>query len=482
MKSKLLLLFLISTRILFAQTFTEVPGTPFEGVRAASIAFSDINGDGYNDVLITGENNATLPIAKLYTNNGAGVFSEIIPSPFDGVSRSGIAFSDVNGDGHDDVLITGRDTSFGPNTKLYTNDGTGHFTKITNTPFDSVYSGSVAFSDVNGDGHNDVLITGWNSASGPIAKLYTNDGTGIFTEKTGTPFKGVWHSSLAFSDLNGDTHEEVLITGINNVGEYSTKLYTNDGTGNFTEVTGTPFTAIAYSAVVFSDVNSDGYQDLLISGEDSAQTRITKLYRNDGTGNFTEILGTSFDGAFYSSLAVSDINGDGYDDVLLTGVSSSDMIISKLYTNDETGTFTEFPGPPFAIVWFGSVAFSDVNNDGNTDVLITGRSISENIAKLYLNNEASSTGDVAAQVSLDVTLSPNPATASTLLLNYNSTEKSEVILKVYNANGSLIKEQQTNAVTGPQTFSVDISTLTSGHYFLELDNGTQKGVAQFLIR
>jgi hypothetical protein len=482
MKSKLLFLFLIPTQILFAQTFTEKTGTPFEGVRAASVAFSDVNGDGYDDVLITGENNATLPIAKLYTNNGAGIFSEITPAVFDAVSRSAIAFSDVNGDGYDDVLITGRDTSFESNTQLYTNDGTGHFTKMTNTPFDSVYSGAVAFSDVNGDGHHDLLITGVNQSLKKVAKLYTNDGTGTFTEVTGTPFEGVMHSSIAFSDVNGDTHEEVLMTGINSVGEYTTKLYTNDGTGNFTEVTGTPFPAIAYGAVVFSDVNGDGYRDVLMSGEDSAQTRITKLYTNDGTGTFTEILGTPFDGAFYSSLAFSDINGDGYDDVLLTGVSSSDMIISKLYTNDGTGTFTELPGTPFAIVWFGSLAFSDVNNDGNTDVLIVGGGIGENVAKLYLNNEASSAGDIAAQVSLDLTLSPNPATASTLLLNYNSTEKSDIILKVYTPNGSLLLQQQTNAVTGPQTFSLDISTLSSGTYFLELDNGTQKGVAQFLIR
>ncbi len=54
MKSKLLFLFLIPTQILFAQTFTEKTGTPFEGVRAASVAFSDVNGDGYDDVLVTG--------------------------------------------------------------------------------------------------------------------------------------------------------------------------------------------------------------------------------------------------------------------------------------------------------------------------------------------------------------------------------------------------------------------------------------------
>ncbi|MBC6401967.1 MAG: VCBS repeat-containing protein, partial [Ekhidna sp.] len=86
------------------------------------------------------------------------------------------------------------------------------FTEQSDTPFSEVDQSSIAFADVNGDGHQDVLITGEESARKRIAKLYLNDGAGNFTEKT-TPFPGVSSSSVAFADVNNDGHEDVLITG-----------------------------------------------------------------------------------------------------------------------------------------------------------------------------------------------------------------------------------------------------------------------------
>jgi hypothetical protein len=245
MKSRLLFLFLILTQTLFAQTFTDVsPAPEFDGVGSSSIAFSDVDGDGHEDVLIMGLNNCNERITKLYTNDGMGNFSELTGTPFDGVSSSSIDFSDVNGDGHEDVLITGFDSSFEPIAKLYTNDGMGNFTELTGTPFDGVWDSSIAFSDVNGDGHEDVLITGLNSSGDRIAKLYTNDGMGNFTELTGTPFDGVSSSSIAFLDVNDDGHMDVLLTGLNSSNQRIAKLYTNDGMGNFTELTGTPFDGV----------------------------------------------------------------------------------------------------------------------------------------------------------------------------------------------------------------------------------------------
>jgi hypothetical protein len=54
MKSNLIFLFLVLTQTLFAQYFTEMTGTPFEGVAESSIAFADVDGDNDQDVLISG--------------------------------------------------------------------------------------------------------------------------------------------------------------------------------------------------------------------------------------------------------------------------------------------------------------------------------------------------------------------------------------------------------------------------------------------
>ena len=484
MKIRLLSLLLVLTKILTAQTFTEMTGTPFAGVKWGSIAFSDVNGDGHDDVLITGRKIPAERIAKLYTNDGTGIFTEMTGTPFDGVQWGSIAFSDVNGDGHNDVLITGENSSLWRITKLYTNDGTGIFTEMTGTPLDSVYNSCIAFSDVNGDGHKDVLITGVNRSAEQIAKLYTNDGTGTFTEMMGTPFDPVWFSSIAFSDVNGDGHEDVLITGENSSLERVAKLYTNDGTGIFTEMTGTPFTGVHTGSIAFSDVNGDGYDDVLITGDSSYVEPIAKLYTNDGTGTFTEMTGTPFDAVWFGSIAFSDVNGDGHDDVLITGKNSSLERVAKLYTNDGTGTFTEMTGTPFDGVDDSSIAFSDVNGDGHDDVLITGQnSAFELIAKLYINDGgASSIEDINNGMSPDFILFPNPSTPSTLFLSYHSTEMSEVTIKIYNANGILQGQQKEFVLTGQQTFSIDIATLSKGAYSLELDNGKRKGVAKFIVQ
>jgi hypothetical protein len=492
MKSKLLFSFFILSQILTAQTFTEKTDTPFEGVMYSSIAFSDVNNDGYKDALITGtkDNLGHKRSTKLYMNDGKGNFTEMKTTPFDNVMAGSVAFSDVNGDGHEDVFITGTKDYFGKEliAKLYTNDGKGTFSELKGTPFDGVWISSVAFSDVNGDGYNDVLITGQIRRDGlenRIAKLYINNGSGTFTEKTGTPFEGVWFGSIAFSDVNGDGHNDVLITGQTNSGESIAKLYTNDGTGVFSEKKGTPFARALNVSIAFSDVNGDGHDDVLITGQRSSK-RIAKLYINEGNGRFSEMKSAPFEGVDSGSIAFSDINGDGHEDVFITGTKDyfGKELIAKLYTNDGTGKFTEMKGTPFEGVWCGSIAFSDVNGDGNEDVLITGENNSnERITKLYINNSFnSSTEEVNKGINLVLTLSPNPSSSSTLHLSYVSEERNEVTIKIYNTNGMLVSQQKESVTTGPQTFSIDISTLAGGEYFLELHNGKRKGVAGFIVQ
>ena len=73
------------------------------------------------------------------------------------------------------MLITGRtNSSIGKISKLYTNDGNGNFTEVLDTPFEGVQSSSIAFADIDNDGDQDVLITGKNDSDEPIAKLYRN--------------------------------------------------------------------------------------------------------------------------------------------------------------------------------------------------------------------------------------------------------------------------------------------------------------------
>ncbi|MEM7370612.1 MAG: T9SS type A sorting domain-containing protein [Bacteroidota bacterium] len=348
--------------------FSINPTSPIEGVYLSAIAFSDVDGDNDQDVLITGNpQSGSFRLSKLYSNDGSGNFSEVMGTPFIGVDRCSIGFADVDGDNDQDALIVGT-TGFFRIATLYTNDGMGAFTEVRG-PFDGVKSGSIAFADIDGDNDQDVLVSGRTGLSS-ITKLYTNDGVGNFSEVMNTPFDSVSISSIAFADVDGDNDQDVLITGSAiGIGPIS-KLYTNDGTGNFIELINTPFVGVLAGSIAIADVDGDNDQDVLLTGGDGSAS-VSKLYTNDGAGNFSEVMGTPFDGVSSSSIAFADVDGDNDEDVLITGFNDVSPI-SKLYTNDGAGTFTEVMGTPFVSVARGSIAFADVNGDNNPDVLITG--------------------------------------------------------------------------------------------------------------
>jgi VCBS repeat protein/fibronectin type III domain protein len=408
-----------------AQTiqFEEVAGTPFNGVKASSSTFADVDGDNDQDVLITGYNASGVPIAKLYTNDGSGNYTEVLGTPFEGVWDGSIAFTDVDGDNDQDVLITGLNNSRVAISKLYSNDGNGFFAEVP-SPFEGVYYSSIAFSDVDGDNDQDVLLNGFSTdKSERVGKLYLNDGSGNFSEVTGTPFGRVFSGYIAFADIDGDNDEDVLVTG-----DYfpplrsapsvkSAKLYTNDGSGNFTEVAGTPFVGNNNGSIAFADVDGDNDLDVLITGDAPKNNRIAKLYTNNGSGTFTEVIGTPLVGVFHSSIAFADVDGDNDQDVLITGLNPSTNPIAELYANNGSGTFTKV-NDLFGAVWKGSIAFADVDGDNDPDVLITGSNSSSknaaNIAKLYRN-----TTPPPPTCNIPTTLIASAITNTTAMLTWN---------------------------------------------------------------
>jgi hypothetical protein len=474
------LFFLLSLPLAFinGQVFTEITGTPFEDVASSSIAFADIDGDNDMDVLIAGAPSfATFPspISKLYTNDGDGVFSEVENTPFEGVFAPSVAFSDIDGDADMDILITGAISPFTPPiSKLYTNDGDGVFSEVENTPFEGVASSSIAFTDIDGDADLDVLITG-NS----ISKLYTNDGNGIFTELINTPFEGVSSSSIAFADIDGDFDMDVLITGDTAFSWTApsmpvSKLYTNDGNGLFTEVAATPFDGVHNSSIAFADIDGDNDLDVLITGDTSDLMQpISKLYKNDGSGIFTEVIDHPFIAVSTSSIAFADVDGDNDMDVLITGKTiAQTQNISTLYTNDGNGTFTEVNDMPFAAVSSSSIAFADVDGDADLDILITGDvSTMQAISKLYKNDIINSDYEQVTETN-DVYLFPNPANHELIISNMIAIET----LRIYDSSGQVVKQLSVDS----KKMTVDVTNLPSGNYILELKGDNNSVTKQFV--
>jgi len=356
--------------------FIEQPNTNFVGVTFGSISFADIDGDNDQDFLIMGSNQGSLNEYELYKNDGQGNFSLVIGAPFLKLNRNSLIFNDVDGDDDLDVLIKGQSSLLQYFTSLYLNDGQGNFRKAY--PFDAIWNGSVSFSDIDGDEDQDVLVSGSTIESRPSSKIYRNLGEGNFDEIPDLPFAFIAGFHSIFADFDGDQIEDLFLMGRPNSSEYITTIYHNDGLGNFTEIPGNDFVSVRSGSISCFDMNGDGDKDLLIAGDDPFSGPTTKVYQNDGLGNYTEMAATNFEQLRSAKSAFADVDGDNDQDVVLLGTNDDFQNITKLYLNDGLGNFTEMLNTPFVQVSNAEIAFVDVDGDNDQDFYIR--------SKLYLND------------------------------------------------------------------------------------------------
>ncbi len=306
-------------------------------------AAGDINGDGIADLLIGAPNadpdghnakgesyvvfgqdggfSASLDLANLNGNNG------FVVQGVDFNDESGNAVSmagDVNGDGIDDLII-GAWRADEPNT----DSGESYVVFGKSSGFDA----SIKLSDL--DGNNGFRLRGIDG----------NDLSGMSVSGAGD-INGDGLDDLIigafFADANGSQSGESYVVFGNDIGfSSSIDLSGLDGTNGF-QVNGIlarDFSGVSVSSA--GDVNGDGYGDLLIgahsadsNGNDSGESYLV-FGKSTGFGSSLELssLGGS-DGAIIRGVSVGDnsgrsvssagdINGDGFDDVLIGAYRSS---------------------------------------------------------------------------------------------------------------------------------------------------------------
>lgn len=255
-------------------------------------------------------------------------------TPFVGVSNGDIAFSDIDNDGDQDVMVVGQDNNLQGSSLLYSNDGNGNYTQVPFTSFDGIMGGTVDFADVDGDGYQDVLLTGINNNNQQIAFLYSNNGNGTFSSFVNVnQFVGVNESAVAFADVDQDNDLDVFIVGLNDNYERTTNIYLNDGSGSFTAMLFPPFIGVSEGDIDVADVDGDSDLDVLIIGRNNNGEQTANLYVNDGSGNYSLVNGMPFIPVTIGSVNFSDINGDNYPEVLITGLDTNNQETTNLYQN-----------------------------------------------------------------------------------------------------------------------------------------------------
>lgn len=372
-------------------SFTEMTGTTFPPLVDGEAQFTDIDNDNDLDLIISGGGDLDMmtmmntPTTNIYTNDGFGNFTLQSGSIIDSLSSSSIAIGDIDNDLDNDIFICGQDISGTYISKIYTNDGLGNFTLTGNSIIGTI-QGDAEFGDIDADNDLDLIISGYTS-TGYNTSIYVNNGSGNYSLLSGTPFSGTNYASVKFFDMDNDNDLDVILSGTDGSTTF-TELYANSGNGTYSIVTGTPFSGSQLGTIDIADVDNDADLDVLISGFDGS-VEFMELYTNDGAGNFTLNTGSSFTGLAYSSVQFSDFDIDGDMDIISSGYNGgTNSRYTILYLNDGSGIFTEVTTVSFPGNQQYRTKAADIDGDTDPDFYLSGSSNGSgpDNAFLYRNN------------------------------------------------------------------------------------------------
>ena len=341
---------------------TETSGIVSPGY-GMGVAAGDIDNDGWVDLYITnfGSN-------QLFVNRGNGTFADITAEAGVDDSRwsTSAAFVDFDRDGWLDLYVgnyvnysltnnkpcrstNSRRDYCGPNSyvpetdRLFRNTGDGKFVDVTAKAGINKATGGalgVVAADFNGDQWIDIYVAN----DGVPIQLWINQADGSFVDDSllagvSVNGSGMPEASMGVdaADFDGDGDEDLFMTHL--VRETNT-LYVNDGSGWFEDATvemslAQPTLAMTGFGTAWFDYDNDGRLDIL--SVNGAVQRIEKQI----------VAGDPLPLKQHNQLFLNIGNG-GYREV------------------------TAAAGPAFAIAEVSrGAAFGDVDNDGDTDVVIT---------------------------------------------------------------------------------------------------------------
>ncbi len=390
---------------------------------AAVAGAGDVNGDGYADVTVGASyfDNGETDEGRAFLFLGSAQGLPATPAwtaesdqaeAYFGVSVAGVG--DLNADGYDDVAVAATLFDAGETDEGRVAIYLGSAAGLSAAP-DRTYDGEQEYAylgtavtgpgDLDGDGADDLVV----GASG-YGSLYLDEGAlfAYYGTRGGLPAETGWSATgtQAYAylgtavchagDVNADGHDDVIVGApyldVANTNEGAAFLFLGSAEGlaqtpAWTAEGGQESATLGSALAAAGDVNADGYDDVIIgvpgydAGETDAAGRAL-LFLGSATGLADTHAWSTQGGQQEESLgtavaAAGDVNGDGYDDVLV-GASAFDgnhtdegAVLLFLGSADSTPlqhAWTVTGGQTEAYLG-AAMAAGDVNGDGYTDIL-----------------------------------------------------------------------------------------------------------------
>ena len=387
----------------------------------SGVCFLDYDNDGWQDIFFVNsmdwpEHKTGKSLPALYHNNHDGTFTDVTRQAGLAIETYGLGCTvgDYDNDGFEDLYLT----TVGSN-HLFHNLGNGKFADVTAQAgvASPGFSASAVWFDYDNDGKLDLFVTHyieWSIAKdqycsldnknksyctpqtykGEPSRLYHNKGNGIFedvTKKAGLADPTSKALGVALLDYDNDGWMDLFVSNDTE----PNKLYHNNHDGTFTDQAVTVGVAFSESGRVragmgvdAADFDNSGFPSLVIG---NFTNESTSLYRNDGSGLFTdESLKSNIGQMTTQSLTFGcffmDYDLDGLLDIVAAnGHVSDDIAVVQptvkyaqpvgIYRNLGNRKFDDVStklGRAIQKPVVGrGIAFADFDNDGDLDLVVT---------------------------------------------------------------------------------------------------------------
>lgn len=471
---------------------SDVPGWPvYVGNTPAfgAPAYGDIDGDGYDEIVVSVANNNSGKI-QAFEKDGTPVAG--FPVTLDGGPTRTPVLADLDGDGAMEIILELRRYPDGLVT-VYHGDGT----VMEGWPvmMDYIPASSVAVGDITGDDVPEIIAESYYMVWAFTANGDTLDG---FPYEPGND-RVFSYSSPVIADLNG-FGSPVILVGDHSLGAGNGAVHVikNDGTA----LEGWPRYTISwiYGPPAVADIDGDGSLDIAAGDQVLSAVPSDKLYAWDKNGNYLQGFPVAPIWAINNQIIIADLDGDNMMELMFDDNTNSN--IYNGYNHD--GTMMDgWPLHINASSFFINPMVLDVYGDGILNISGGGHDINSDQAWIYLWDAAvpfteemaplpilqynvrhtgvyGERGNPVVNVHngdlpfcLSAVCYPNPCSESTSL-NFYSDESSEVFVRIFDLKGAMIKSIDFgNFSGGNHHIPVNTSNIKAGTYFLQLTVGKQ---------